>query len=237
MSFLQDLHAHIRGILPGIPLPESEKTRLLVQIGIPEDQSVVEGFTNPLDFELVKDSVGLEALVSKLKGWDSAVVLDIETSSVEPEHGEIVSVGLRVGESNFYLPLTHRDGVGALLSDQLPLLAVVQAVPFQELKIIAHNAKFECRWLKFHAGVELNVFWDTLIAETVFNFDNRHRLDLESLASDKLGVSEWALTQEQISEFAKVPLLVAASYNAKDLIYTNKLYDLQKEEISNAELA
>lgn len=231
LNVLQELQAHIRSLLPDLPLPEAEKQRVLVGLC---DPFTTEGPPNLLPkapFQIVDSDELLVDLGSKLKVCASPIVLDIETTAIEPENGTIVSIGIGFAGDYFYIPLGHTDDGGKLLPNQFPLLAVVQALPLQSLKFIAHNAKFQYSWLKHHAGIELQIFWDTLLAGKLLDFNQP--ADLERMACRMLDAVEWSLSSEDMKSFAKVPLEKAANYNSADLINTYKLFELQRKEFAD----
>lgn len=227
LNILQDLQAHIRLIVPDLPLPEPEKQRVLMGVcSLPVPVNPEYSLPTP-PFQIITSDEQLVELGFKLKAWELPVVFDIETTSLTPESGEIVSIGIGLPGSNFYIPVAHTDSSGVLLPNQFPLLAVVQALPFKSLKIIAHNGKFEFSWLKYHTGVELQIYWDTFIGGKLLDFDKP--ADLESMACREVNAVAWALSKQEMEDFSKVPLEKAANYNAADLTNTFKLFNSQRE--------
>ena len=94
-------------------------------------------------------------------------------------------------------------------------------------KFIAHNAKFEFAWLKLHAGIDLQLEWDTFLASKLLQ--PNLPADLEKLAIRELDVGPWSLNFESMNAFQSVDLAIASSYCAKDVLYTFQISQTQKK--------
>jgi DNA polymerase I-like protein with 3'-5' exonuclease and polymerase domains len=103
--------------------------------------------------EIVRTADALSALATELAVAD-AVAVDLETAGLDPAAGEIVGVGLAAGDRAWYLPVAHRlADTNELLPDQVPLTTIVMELGLEKLPLVAHNAKFEFKWLRAHAGI------------------------------------------------------------------------------------
>jgi DNA polymerase-1 len=151
------------------------------------------------------------------------VVIDLETSALDPGSGEIVGVGLAMAGGNFYLPVTHRfPETGLLRPGQLPLDVVVRKLDLARLPLIAHNAKFEFRWLRRHAGLACTFAWDTMIAARLLRSDRS--AELKDVAARELDVPDWGMTKADIEQVQFLPIERVARYCVKDCRFTLELY-------------
>lgn len=165
-----------------------------------------------------------------------AVAFDLETSSFneQAEDAFIVTMGATVlhdGQlSCFAFPLHHRSS--PTKDSWVPFLrracAAMAAVPIR----VAHNAKFDCRWLvEFDAAVPCN--FDTMLAAHILN-ENRFK-GLKPLAQMLLDATPWSIdiasgknappwyTQHSLRDILK--------YNALDTWHTMRLYRLFDKEL------
>jgi DNA polymerase-1 len=155
------------------------------------------------------------------------VVIDLETSALDPGTGEIVGVGLATAAGNYYLPVTHRfPESGLLRPDQLPLDVILRELPLARLPLIAHHAKFEFRWLRRHAGVACTFVWDTMLAARLLRSDQS--AELKDVAARELDVPDWGMTKADIGRVQILPIERVARYCAKDCRYTLELYWRQR---------
>lgn len=155
------------------------------------------------------------------------VAIDLETSSLDPLAGEIVGVGLSAACGNYYVPINHRfEASGLLRPDQLPLETVATALRLGELPLVAHNAKFEYRWLRRHAGIECRFVWDVMLAARLIA--SHLGAELKELGSRELDVPDWSLSQQEMKRMQFLPIEQAARYCAKDCYYTLELMRRQQ---------
>jgi len=225
-----DFGAWARRALEGLPddIPEDERTLLALQVeelaeAAPSASAPPPDPTSP---RIVRDRDGLEA-VGRLLAESPEVVIDLETSSLDPRAGEIVGLGLAVAGGCFYLPVHHRSEADSLLRpDQLPLDAIVGELPLARLPLVAHNAKFEFRWLRRHAGVACTFIWDVMLAARLQRSDRS--AELKDLAARELDVPDWGMTAAEIRRVQFLPIDRVARYCAKDCRYTLELYRRQR---------
>jgi DNA polymerase-1 len=155
------------------------------------------------------------------------VALDIETSSLDPAAGEIVGVGLAVPQHSFYIPIAHRlEATRELRPDQLPLCTVAAVVGFDAKPFVAHNAKFELKWLRHHLAVTPRFVWDTMLAAQLLRSDRP--AGLKQVATRQLDVPDWGLAREELAQIQFLPVERAAWYCGHDAAYTLRLFEVQQ---------
>ena len=144
-------------------------------------------------------------------GRDSAIVSFAATLV----HGDEVSI--------WVLPLYHPESpfrtgwrkVLAFLADAL------ERVP----KKVAHNGKFDCRWLR-QFGVMMEVTFDTIYAASLLD-ENRTK-GLKPLCRMILGVAPWEISTKNLLE---TPLRKVLKYNGLDTFYCYHLYLVLREQL------
>lgn len=166
-----------------------------------------------------------------------AVAFDLETSSFDEqaENSFIVSLGATTlsagGElSCFAFPLKHDSSPAS--DFWLDLLrgasSAMATVPVR----IAHNAKFDCRWLvEFDAAVPCN--FDTMLAAHVLD-ENRFK-GLKPLAQMLLDAPPWDIAiasgKNAPPWYTQHSLKDILRYNALDTWHTMRLYRLFEKEL------
>ena len=224
-SFFEEFTSLMKAKLPSLNLCEADQCFIMAELNKPVAENPKA--TTQEQVWIVRTSLDLLLLKDKLAGSD-VVALDIETSSLEPREGYIVGVGLGVAGLIAYIPIAHAlPEDGTLLPDQLSLFEIVDTLGLNSKKFIAHNAKFEFAWFKFHAGIDLQFDWDTFLASKLLqpNMD----ADLENVAIRELEVAPWSLSSESMSAFQSVDLAIASNYCGKDVLYTYQISQTQKK--------
>lgn len=193
-------------------------------LGMPSSTPAAE--TGPSGPIVVRDRRALQE-VRRLLDGDPDTAIDLETSGLDPLSGEVVGIGLSIGLTDVYIPIDHRFAdTGKLRPDQLPLNRVVRELRLGRLPLIAHNAKFEYRWLWRHAGVTCRFVWDTMLAARLRAIDLP--ADLKELAMRELDVPDWSLPKAEIKAIQFLPVERVAGYCCKDTRYTLDLYLRQR---------
>jgi len=121
------------------------------------------------------------------------------------------------------LPLGHPQSVWR--SSWQRILAFI-APAFRRVPIaVAHNGKFDCRWLR-HFGVDRTVTFDTMFAAHLLD-ENRPK-GLKPLAQQLLGAEPWAMSTKSLllEELAKV-----LKYNGLDTWHTMRLWRLFRAQL------
>lgn len=223
-----DFAAWARGALAEVADGLSEEERMVLE-GQLKSFANTKPFTDPLPPDptapiVVRDRKMLKEVAARLE--DAPVVaIDIETSTLDPVTGEIVGIGLSTAGANYYLPTGHRFEEGKLRPDQLPVGVIAKHLRLDQLPLIAHNAKYEFRWVRRHAGVTCRFKWDVMLAARLLA--SHLPADLKDLAARELDVPDWSLSKEEIMRVQFLPVEQVARYCAKDCFYTLELYRRQ----------
>lgn len=150
-------------------------------------------------------------------------------SNFQDWHGPdscIVSIGFswREGQSAV-VPLWH---VHTPWKDPDEALAALRpALTRKDCKYVAHNGKFDARWLH-SKGIPIAQTFDTMLAAHMIE-ENRPK-GLKPLSRTLLGADAYDVGEEVGAAF-RVPLRRLCVYNGKDTDYTLRLYRIFKEQI------
>lgn len=171
-------------------------------------------------FQLITDAETLKEACELLKKSDY-LGFDTETTALDPYEGIVRLVQLSNGEETKVIDLKPFGERGDLkTSAELAPLREILAAP-KPIKV-AHNAKFDAKWVRHHLGVDVGGMFDTLLASQIIaagDQDRRH--NLAEVASFFLGqeldkseqVSDWSapeLSQSQIEYAAKDAAIMVA---------------------------
>jgi len=171
-------------------------------------------------FQLVNDVEGIKKAYDELNA-EEYLGFDTETTELDPYEGNIRLVQLSNGKNTYVIDLKPFADRGDLkTSEDLALLRELLTPP-RPIKI-AHNAKFDAKWVRHHLGVDVNGIFDTLLAsQLIAAGDQDRRHNLAEVANFFLGVevdkaeqvSDWSaaeLTQSQIQYAAKDAAIMVA---------------------------
>ncbi|MGV1100160.1 DNA polymerase I [Thiovibrio sp. JS02] len=184
-------------------------------------------------FTLISSEEQLGALCAELREAPF-LVLDTETTSLDPLLAELVGLSLCVSAAKaYYLPFGHRNEAGDLLPGQLALgpalkhLAPLLAAP--ELPKLGHNLKFDLAILKNHGLTLGGPLWDTMIASYLID-PSRRSQKLDDLCAEILGqrltsFKEVTREDKRPDSFAYVALAEAKNYSCEDVRGTILLWE------------
>lgn len=163
--------------------------------------------------QIVRDGDGLRKACEHLRR-SSILGFDTETTELDPYKGEIRLVQLSDGKATQVIDLKPFSDAGGLrTADELQPLRDLLSDP--NITKVAHNAKFDAKWVRHHLGCELNGIFDTYLASQLISAgDQDRRHSLHDVAQFFTGteldksqqVSDWgadALSHEQIEYAAK----------------------------------
>jgi DNA polymerase-1 len=157
-----------------------------------------------------------------------AVAYDIETNGFDEfdEEAKIATISVSPAPGiAFVIPIEHPESPWKSPMRVLKILG--NALMFTSARRIAHNGKFDDRWLN-QFGVPINCEFDTMLAAHMLD-ENRLK-GLKPLAMILLGVDAWAIDMAGGAAMT-TPLKKLARYNAKDTDYTLRLYYIFKQQL------
>ncbi len=168
------------------------------------------GATN---YQLIKTPEEIRAATEELSKH-AAIGFDTETTDLDPYRGRLRLLQLAAPDGVRVIDLDRFANGGDLTRNEaLAPLRELLAVP-RPVKI-AHNAKFDAKWVKQHLGVELGGLFDTLLASQIIaagDQDERH--GLEAVAARYL--NETIDKAEQLSNWSGELSEAQLAYAARD---------------------
>ena len=161
-----------------------------------------------------------------------AVIVDVETTSLQPMEADLVGIALSPGPGEgFYVPVGHQQGVNlplALVQDRIGALLADPKVPK-----VAHNGNYDLIVLAEHGMPVENLASDTILAAFLLG---EKALGLKSLAFSRLGFEMTPIAaligtgSKQIT-MDQVPVEQAAPYACADVDMTARLRDVLESQL------
>lgn len=167
---------------------------------------------------------------------NGVIAIDTETNnSLEPITCKLMGPCIYTpGQKNAYIPINHvNPDTRERLENQLTEEDVYEE--FSRLvntKIIMHNGKFDYKVIKCTTGLQLKVYWDTLIGVRMLD-ENEKSAGLKQQYIAKIDPSIEKYSIEHLFEdveYAVVDPELFALYAATDAFMTYKLYEWQKRK-------
>jgi len=169
---------------------------------------------------LIRSTEQLKKLRAKLMEAEE-IAYDLETTGLQEwkSDARIVTLGVSWNEgSGAVVPLFH--SASPWRDPDLALRYLKPAFERGDCKYIAHNGKFDARWLARN-GVFVRQSSDTMLAAHILE-ENRSK-GLKPLSQVILGADAYDIG-EDVRDAYNVPIKRLATYNAKDCDYTLRLY-------------
>ena len=162
-------------------------------------------------YELVTTPEQLRRAVEQLSKLQ-VVGVDTETTDLDPYVSRLRLIQLATPENVFIIDLDKFSSFDLKLSDELAPLRrlIASARPIK----IAHNAKFDAKFIKYNLGVDMGGLFDTLLASQLVSAgDIEERHGLEAIAgrylneavdkSERLSNWEFELSESQLQYAAR----------------------------------
>ena len=127
-------------------------------------------------FRLITDAAALSEACRELSA-EAIVGFDTETTELDPYKGELRLVQLSGRKSTVVVDLRAFPD----RADLEPLRVLLSA---ESPRKVAHNAKFDAKWVGYHLGVEVGGVFDTYLASQLIaagESDRRLRTDPEGI--------------------------------------------------------
>jgi DNA polymerase I len=166
--------------------------------------------------------------------------LDTETTDLDPYVSRLRLIQLATPENVFIIDLDKFSGYDLKNGDELAPLRrlITSARPIK----IAHNAKFDAKFIKHNLGVDIGGLFDTLLASQLVSAgDIEERHGLEAIAgrylneavdkSERLSNWEFELSESQLQYAARdAAVLIPLREKLVEKIKSNDLIDCAKLE-------
>lgn len=193
--------------------------------------STVSGHTDevkPPKFNLIDTKEKLQKL-KKILAKTELISYDIETAGLDewdPTGGIVSLAGTCLVDGKLFIfavPLDHPESVfrNSWTKVLKYLKPELEAIPKQ----VAHNGKFDAKWLRTY-GVGMKVTFDTMLAAHLLD-ENRLK-GLKPLARMLLGVAPWGIDTKDLRNTNLFDVLI---YNSYDTYYTYRVYMILREDL------
>lgn len=190
------------------------------------------------DYIIIRDVDSLREYINHAR-MNDIMALDTETTGLNPITDKIAGVCLYTpGQKSCYIPINHRSYITLQRSEnQLTEQEVARELQLFDGKYVFHNAKFDIRVCRHALGLNIEPYWDTLLASKCIDEKGSHALkDLHLQFCDSKDTE--SLTYESLFKgitFDLIPILTAYLYAAGDPIKTYELYEYQKKLFESGE--
>jgi uracil-DNA glycosylase family 4 len=172
--------------------------------------------------------------LEKLLWRATYISYDIETAGLDewdPTGGIVSLAGTMVYPDDeghdkllvWVIPLDHPQSVFRRIWQQV--LKFIAKAFARIPKQVAHNGKFDAKWLRAY-GVHASVTFDTMLAAHLLD-ENRLK-GLKPLARMLLGVAPWGIDTKDLRN---VDIRKIMKYNCLDTFYTHHIYLILREEL------
>lgn len=186
-------------------------------------------------YNVVRDADGLKAACAELAGVRS-LGFDTETTELDPYKGDLRLLQISTGAKTQVVDLKPFRAKGDVrsLPDLQPLRDLLSD---DKVRKIAHNAKFDAKWVRYHLGCELGGVYDTYLASILISAgEGERRHGLADVVQFFLGrtldkseqVSDWAADDLSISQI---------EYAARDAAIMPEVLEKLEERIQADGLA
>ena len=136
-------------------------------------------------FQLVTDAESLKKAVDELKD-EPFLGFDVETTELDPYKGDLRLIQLSDGKNTKVIDLRafagdrrQETGDGSALRKNPDLGPLRDLLASTKQTKIAHNAKFDTKWVRHHLGTEVGSVYDTYLASLLISAgegERRHGL-------------------------------------------------------------
>ncbi|MCD6449867.1 MAG: DNA polymerase I [Thermotogaceae bacterium] len=178
------------------------------------------------NYSTISDEAEFEGIVNDMIG--KTVVVDLETTSLDPINAKIVGISLSDEEGRaFYIPVGHK---GEKNIDQEFAKKQLRKL-FEGSKIVGQNIKYDLSVLKINEVDPVTPHFDTMIGAWLLNPEEK-RFSLDEMAMKFLGykmipyedVAPKSSTPLFEMNFSNVNVKKATEYSAEDADITYRLY-------------
>ena len=171
---------------------------------------------------------------------NGVIAVDTETNnSLQPITCKLMGACIYTpGRKNAYIPINHINRItGEKLSNQLTEQDIYNEFSrLSKVNIIMHNGKFDYEVIKCTCGIELDVYWDTMIGARILNENERAGLKEQYINKIDSSIEKYSIEHLfQGIEYAVIEPELFALYAATDSFMTYKLFEYQWKEFNKPE--
>jgi DNA polymerase I len=157
----------------------NEGSDLGAEVVNPDDENVPEAassidWENP-PYELINDPRRMAEVMALLLK-EKALAVDTETSGLDPYSNELLLLQISTPEMGYIFD------VGGGSGRKLDIDPLRQVLENPDILKLLQNAKFDYKFLKLQAGIELVNIYDTMLAERVLTSGISREISLKNLA-------------------------------------------------------
>ena len=191
-------------------------------------------------FQLITDAEGIRNTCRELAN-EKFLGFDTETTELDPYRGDLRLVQFSTGKATYVIDIKpFRENGSPRMNPDLAPLRDLLSDP-EKIKI-AHNSKFDAKWVRHHLGAELNGIFDTFLAsQLIAAGDSERRHSLADVAQFFTGteldkseqISDWSgeLSQSQIEYAARdAAIMVPLREQIEDRLKNDDLLQVAKLE-------
>ena len=113
-----------------------------------------------IQFQYVTDADGVARAVEQL-GREGRLGFDTETTELDPHKGRLRLVQLSDGRNTYVFDVFKFGDDARAAAGLAPLRLLLEDASVAK---VAHNAKFDLKWVRHHLGCEVNGAFDTFLA-------------------------------------------------------------------------
>ena len=164
------------------------------------------------------------------------VSIDLETTSIDANSAKIVGVSLCCKENiAYYIPFIFPEISTDFMSSRYLLNEIKNFIENATCKFIGQNIKYDALVLKNH-GIEIkNIFFDTMIAESLIapesNTYNLNSLSEKYLLHTMIDIDSLIGKSTLYDSMDQVPLKEIAEYACEDADIVYQIFKIQRDEI------
>ena len=184
-------------------------------------------------FQLINDAEGVRTACRELAG-ENLLGFDTETTELDPYRGDLRLIQFSTGKATYVIDLKTFGSNGSLRTN--PDLAPLRDLLADGGKIkVAHNAKFDAKWVRHHLGAELNGIFDTFLAsQLIAAGDSDRRHSLADVAQFFTGTE--LDKSEQVSDWSGELSQSQIEYAARDAAIMIPLKEQMEDRLKNDDL-
>lgn len=184
-------------------------------------------------FQLINDAEGVRNACRELAD-ERLLGFDTETTELDPYRGDLRLLQFSTGRATYVFDLKGFGSNGQLRAN--PDLAPLRDLLSDAGKTkIAHNAKFDAKWVRHHLGAELNGIVDTFLAsQLIAAGDSERRHSLADVAQFFTGTE--LDKSEQVSDWSGELSQSQIEYAARDAAIMIPLWEQMEDRLKNDDL-